>query len=80
VTRRAQRTSVSDEGAAVHRAGQPAGWRTIAGQLERNLDVNITRQGVIWLPVVAAGPDEQTVVKRIAEASLVLYQELLELG
>jgi hypothetical protein len=80
VTHRAQRTSVSDEGAAVRRAGKPAGWLTIAGRLERDLDVNITRQGVVWLPVVAAGPDEQAIVERIAAASLALYQELLELG
>jgi hypothetical protein len=80
VTHRVQRTSVSDEGAAVQRAGKPAGWRAIAEQLERDRDVNITRQGVVWLPVVAAGPDEQAVVERIAEASLALYQDLLELG
>ena len=80
VTHRAQRTSVSDQGAAVKRAGKPTGWLAIAGQLERDRDVNITRQGVVWLPVVAVGPGEQTVIERIAEASLALYQELLELS
>jgi len=80
VTHRAQRTSVSDEGAAVRRAGKPAGRLAVAERLERDLDVNITRQGIVWLPVVAAGPDEQAVVERIAEASLALYQELLDFG
>jgi hypothetical protein len=80
VTHRAQRTSVSDEGAAVQRAGTPAGWLAIARKLERDRDVNITRQGVIWLPVVAAGRGEQAVVERISEASLALHQDLLELG
>ncbi len=80
VTHRAQRTSVSDEGAAVNRAGRPAGWLAIAGQVERDREVNITRQGVVWLPVVAAGPGQQALVERIAEASLALYQDLLELG
>ena len=80
VTQRAHRTSVSDEGAAVRRAGKPAGWLAIAGRLERDLDVNITRQGVVWLPLVAIDPDEQALVKRIAEASLALYQDMLELG
>lgn len=61
-------------------AGWLAGWLTIAGRLERDLDVNITRQGVVWLPVVALGPGEHALVKRIAEASLALYQDLLELG
>ncbi len=80
VTHRAQRTSVSDRGAAVERAGRPAGWFTIADQFERDRDVNVTRQGVVWLPVVAAGPGEQAVIERIAEASLALYQDLLDLG
>jgi hypothetical protein len=80
VTHRAQRTSVSDEGAAVERAGKPSGWLAVAERLEHDRDVNLTRQGVVWLPVVAAGPAEQAVVKRIAEASLALYQDLLELG
>jgi hypothetical protein len=80
VTHRAQRTSVSDEGAAVQRAGRPTGWTAVAERLERDRNVNVTRQGVVWLPVVAAGPDEQAVLQRIAEASLALYQDLLELG
>lgn len=80
VIHRAPRTSVSDQGAAVERAGQPAGWLAIAEQLQRNRDVNITRRGVVWLPVVAAGPSERAIVKRIAEASLAFYQDLLELG
>lgn len=80
VAHRAQRTSVSDRGAAVQRAGKPAGWLTVAEQLERERDVNITRQGVVWLPVVAAGPGEQALIERIAEASLALYEDLLELG
>jgi hypothetical protein len=80
VTHRAQRKSVSDEGVAVQRAGKPTGWLALAERLERDRDVNITRQGVVWLPVVAAGPDEQAIVQRIAEASLALYQDLLEAG
>jgi hypothetical protein len=67
-------------GATRQPASWLAGWLTIAGRLERDLDVNITRQGVVWLPVVALGPGEHALVKRIAEASLALYQDLLELG
>ena len=43
------------------------------------LDVNITRGGVVWLPVVAVGPSEDGVARRIGRASLVFFQELLEL-
>jgi hypothetical protein len=79
VVRRERRVTVTDDGAAVHRAGRPPGWRAVCAALERELDVNITRQGVVWLPVVAAGPGEAAVVLRIEEASLALYQELLDL-
>ncbi|HEX4008705.1 MAG TPA: hypothetical protein VHX62_01780 [Solirubrobacteraceae bacterium] len=79
VARRERRLTVTDDGAAVRRAGRPPGWRAVGSALERELDVNITRQGVVWLPVVAAGPGEAAVVRRIEEASLTLYQELLDL-
>jgi hypothetical protein len=79
VTRRAQRTSVSDQGAAIKRAGTPSDWTAVAEQLQRDRDVNITRQGVVWLPVVAAGPGERAIIDRVAEASLVLYHDLLDL-
>jgi hypothetical protein len=44
------------------------------------LVVNVTRQGVLTLPVVRVGPGEDAIVARIAEASRSLYQELLELN
>jgi hypothetical protein len=77
--RREQRLSVADGGAAIEKAGRPAHWREIADQVERALIVNVSRRGVVWLPVVAAGPSFETVVQRIAEASLDFYQSLLEL-
>jgi hypothetical protein len=43
------------------------------------LVVNVTRWGVVTLPVVRVGPGEDAIVARIAEASRWLYQELLEL-
>lgn len=49
-------------------------------RLERELDVNVSRQGAVWLPVVAAGPSEPEVVARIAAASLAFYEDLLELA
>jgi hypothetical protein len=79
VQHRDHRTTVSDDGGAVARAGHPAGWRSVAERLADELVVNITRRGVVCLPVVPVGPPEDVVVRRIAEASLVLYQDLLEL-
>ena len=78
VTRRGRRLTVSDEGAAVAQAGRRAGWRIVADRLERELDVNVTGPGAVWLPVVAAGPPLHAIERRIAQASLAFYQELLE--
>ena len=44
------------------------------------MDINATRQGFGWRPVVALAPDEPTVVEQVAEASLAFHQELLELS
>ena len=79
VVRRGPRTSVSDDGAALARAGRPRAWRDAAGKLERVLDVNVSPAGVISLPVVKVGPPEEQVVERIGAASLALYQDLLDL-
>jgi ankyrin repeat protein len=80
VTRREQRLTVSDGEAALSQAGRPAGWRAIAERLERQLDVNISGAGAVWLPVVAAGPPLHAIEQLIAQASLTLYEELLELA
>jgi hypothetical protein len=70
---------VSDEGAAVARAGQPAGWRDAADRIAGERVVNISRNGVVSLPVVAAGPGFDAIAERVAAASLELYEELLEM-
>lgn len=80
VMRRERRLTVSDGGAALAQARRPAGWRAIAERLERELDVNISGAGAVWLPVVAAGPPLHAIEQRIAQASLTFYQELLELA
>lgn len=80
VVRRRQRVGVDDGGAAVKLAGRPAGWPDVADGLARELDVNVSRHGTVGLPVVRVGPSEETVRRRIAEASLTLFQELLDLS
>jgi hypothetical protein len=79
VRRRERRVTVSDHGAALQRAGAAAGWRGACVPVHAEFAVNITRAGVVWLPVVPMGPGEPEVVRRIARASLTFYQELLEL-
>ncbi len=68
---------ITDDGAAVARAGSPP--RALREQLADELIVNISRSGVVSLPVMGAGPGYDAIVRRIADASLALYQELLEL-
>lgn len=79
VVHRERRISVTDDGEALRRAGRPPGWRDAIGRVLDEVDVNISRDGVVWLPVVAVGPGREAIVQRIEQASLSLYQELLEL-
>lgn len=79
VVRRERRTTVTDDGRALEKARPAPGWRTRARRIARDLDVNVSRQGTVSLPVVAVGPGLEAIVQRVAAASLVLYQELLEL-
>jgi hypothetical protein len=80
VTRREHRIDVSDDGAAIDLAGHPHGWRDAARRIGQEFVVNVSRRGVVSLPVVPAGPSEAEIVKRIGQASLAFYQELLELS
>jgi hypothetical protein len=78
VIRRERRLPVRpDDSAALAQAGRPAGWRIVAERLERELDVDVT--GAVWVPVVAAAPPLHAIEQRIAQASLTVCQELLEL-
>ena len=70
---------VDDRGAAVAKAGRPAGWLDVATDLARELDVNVNRAGVLSLPVVPRGPGFDEIARRVAEASVALYGALLEL-
>jgi protein involved in polysaccharide export with SLBB domain len=79
VVRREGRTRVGDDGAAVERAGRPPGWKDVKERIADELVVNVSRQGTVWLPVVACGPAEDEIVDRIGQASVALHQELLEL-
>src|SRR5437764_10430149 len=70
VVHRERRTSVSDDGAAVDRAGRPQGWQHAARRVADGFVVNVSRTGVVSLPVVRVGPPEDEIIHRISEASL----------
>jgi hypothetical protein len=77
ITRR-RMIGVSDDGGAVARAGTPPGWREVADRIADALVVNVSRSGTVSLPVSRRGPGYDAIVERIAQASLALYEELLE--
>jgi len=77
IVRREHRISVTDDGAAIAKAGRPHARRE-AANLVAELGVNVSRGGVVSLPVVPVGPCEEKTVRRIGEASLCLYQAILE--
>ncbi|MGZ4351017.1 MAG: hypothetical protein ACXVRX_10900 [Solirubrobacteraceae bacterium] len=79
VRHRDHRISVSDRGAALERAGAPRGWQRACARVHAELDVNITRAGAVWLPAVPVGPGEWEVAQRVARASMIFFQELLEM-
>ena len=70
---------IGDGGRAVELAGRPPGWQAAAESIARDRIVNIGRNGVVSLPVVRDGPGYDAIVERIADASVDLYEELLEL-
>jgi hypothetical protein len=78
ITRR-RLVDVSDQGGAVQRAGKPTRWRAVADRLAEELVVNVSRSGTVGLPVSRRGPGFEAIVERVAQASLALYEELLEL-
>jgi hypothetical protein len=80
VVQRGPRIDLSDGGRAVELAGRPRGWReAVERMVEREYWLNLSRQGAVSVPVVAAGPGLEPLVRRVAEASRAVYQELLDL-
>jgi len=80
VRRRDKRYLVTDDGAAVDRSGRPAGWRDLASEVVASADLNLSRSGAVFVPAVEGGVPVNGLVTRVAETSLAVYQELLELG
>jgi hypothetical protein len=70
---------VADEGRALELAGRPDGWRAVAERVADERIVNVSRSGVVSLPVVDRGPGFDSIVERVAAASVALYEELLDL-
>jgi hypothetical protein len=79
VRKRGHRYVIDDDGAAVAKAGRPPGWLDVARQVVEAYDLNVNRRGVVFVPAVEGGVDLNWLVRRVAECSAAVYQELLEL-
>ena len=78
VTRREGRIRVDDGGEAVARAGLPPGWWEVARRIEDEFCVNVSRHGVVFLPVAACFSVDE-IEARIAAASSAFANDLLDL-
>jgi hypothetical protein len=76
IRKRQHRYDLSDEGAAVRKAGV-SGWLPVAEALVAEEGFNVNRRGVVFVPAVE-GRDLAALAARLAETSLAVYQELLE--
>jgi hypothetical protein len=78
VRRRERRYDIDDMGEAVALAGRGAGWREAAEEAVRTLGWNINRDGVVLMQAVE-GRDIDDLVRRTAEASLAVFEGVLEI-
>jgi hypothetical protein len=76
---RGRRYDLRDGGRAVELSGRPTGWRDAAVAAVDAFDLNLTRAGVVHVPAVEGGVDRDWLTRRVAEASLAVYDALLEL-
>jgi hypothetical protein len=82
VRKRGRNYTVDDDGAAVAKAGRPAGWLEVARRVaEEENWLNVNRRGVVFVGAFEhRGPGWlASLALRVADASLAVYQELLEL-
>ncbi len=79
VRRRGRRYDLRDEGRALELAGRPPGWREVAVAAVDRFDLNLTRGGVVFVQAVEGGVDRDWLMRRVAEASLAVYDAVLEL-
>ena len=77
VRKRGWRFDISDGGRAVGAAGSPSGWQDVAERLVEAHAVNVNRRGVVFVQSNEARLE--SLVLRVAECSLAVYGELLDL-
>jgi hypothetical protein len=79
VVQRGRRYLFTDDGAAVARAGKPPGWREAAELPVLEDSLNLSRAGAVFVPAVGSRFNVDELVARVANVSLGVYQEILDL-
>jgi hypothetical protein len=79
VVQRGTRYLISDDGAAVARAGRPPGWRAAAERGMAEDCLNLSRNGAVFVPAIGGRIPIDSLIARVARLSLAVYQEILEL-
>jgi hypothetical protein len=76
VRKRGWRFDISDGGRAVSTAGSPPGWQEVAERVVDAHALNVNRRGVVFVQSNEARLE--SLVLRVADCSVAVYQELLE--
>jgi hypothetical protein len=76
VRKRGWRFDISDGGRAVELAGRTPGWLEVAERVVEARALNINRRGVVFVQCNESRLD--SLVARVAECSVALYEELLD--
>jgi hypothetical protein len=80
VRRRGHRYAIDDGGAAVALAGRPPGWRDAARRVaEDEFWLNLSRDGVVFVPAVEGGVYVPWLATRVEDASRAVRDALLDL-
>jgi hypothetical protein len=79
--RRGDWVHFSDDARAVELAGRPPGWLPVAERVVSELALNVNRRGVVFVSSPESRPEEwrRSLEERVADASLAVYEALLEL-
>jgi hypothetical protein len=76
VRKRGRRFDVSDSGRAVELAERPNDWQRVAVRVVDEYAINMNRRGVVF--VQSNEQRLESLITRVAECSVALYQELLD--
>jgi len=78
VRKRERRVDIDDRGRGVEKAGKPPGWLEVAREVVERDSLNVNRAGVVFVGSFE-DRDYAPLVGRVADRSLAVYEELLEL-